>query len=88
MESHQDGHQMVLSSNTMRNKIYIDNKLLLLDNLQLSPREYDVTETGILEGYINFGTMVVINENMNETYVEKARNIIDALNLASLLPKR
>ena len=76
-----DGSKFQYDSVKMRNKIYVDNKLLLLDNLQLSPRDYDVTELGIIEGYINFGTMVVINENMNENYVEKAREIIDALNL-------
>lgn len=76
-----DGAKFQYDSVKLKNKIYINNKILLLDNLQLNPSEYDVTEIGILEGYINFGTMVVINENMDESYVEKARKIINDLNL-------
>lgn len=76
-----DGTKFQYDSVKLKNKIYINNKLLLLDNLQLNPSKYDVTGIGILEGYINFGTMVIINENMDESYVEKARRIIDDLNL-------
>lgn len=76
-----DGMKFQYEYVRMKNKIYIDNKLILLDNLQLSPREYDVTDLGLLEGYINFGTMVVINKNISQEDVEIAREIIEGLNL-------
>lgn len=76
-----DGAKFQYEGVRMRNKIYVDNKLLLLDNLQLNPREYDVTELGLLEGYINFGTMVVVDSRITEEDVEKARELINALDL-------
>lgn len=76
-----DGAKFQYEAVRMRNKIYVDNKLLLLDNLELKPKEYDVTSMGILEGYINFGTMVVIDERINESHIDKARELIDSLNL-------
>ena len=76
-----DGAKFQYEGVRMRNKIYVDNKLLLLDNLQLNPREYDVTELGLLEGYVNFGTMVVVDSRITEEDVEKARELINALDL-------
>lgn len=76
-----DGAKFQYESVQMRNKIYVDEKLLLLDNLQLNPREYDVTGIGLLEGYVNFGTMLVVDKRITEADVEEAREIINALGL-------
>lgn len=76
-----DGAKFQYEGARLKNKIYLNNKLLLLDNLELNPKKYDVTEMGILEGYINFGTLLVIDKRINENYVEKARELIKNLNL-------
>ncbi|MGL5616325.1 MAG: urease accessory protein UreD [Sarcina sp.] len=76
-----DGAKFQYESVRMRNKVYFQGKLLLLDNLELIPKDYDVTKLGILEGYINFGTLLVIDERIDESYVEKARELIKNLNL-------
>ena len=76
-----EGVEFPYSSVQLKNNVYIDNKLVLLDNLVVNPREYDVTKLGYFEGYKNFGTLLVINKNINTEVIEQLRNDIKNLNL-------
>lgn len=57
----------------MRNKIYLDNKLVLLDKLLLSPGKNDLFSMGHFENYLNYGTAIIIDSRIDLEYVEKLR---------------
>ena len=76
-----EGEEFQYSSVQLKTNLYVNNKLVLLDNLLVSPREDDVTKLGFFEGYQNFGTLLVINKNINMKVIEKLRNDIKNLNL-------
>lgn len=76
-----EGLEFPYSNVQLKNNVYVDNKLVLLDNLVVNPREYDVTKLGYFEDYKNFGTLLVINKNINTEVIEQLRNDIKNLNL-------
>ena len=76
-----EGEEFQYSSVQLKTDLYVNNKLVLLDNLLVNPREDDVTKLGFFEGYQNFGTLLVINKNINMKVIEKLRNDIKNLNL-------
>ena len=65
----------------MKSNIYVNNKLVLLDNLIVNPKDNDVTKIGFFEEYLNFGTLLVIDRNIDDKVIEELRNIIEKLNL-------
>ena len=86
MELHQDGDQKKeknfnIAVFSWKTKVYVNNKIVLLDNLLINPRKDDVTKLGFFEGYENFGTLLVINKNINVEILEDLRNNINNLNL-------
>ena len=48
----------------------------MLDNLIVKPDENDVTKLGFFEEYSNLGTLLVINENINDIVINDLREII------------
>lgn len=76
-----EGEEFQYSSVQLKTNLYVNNKLVLLDNLLVNPREDDVTKLGFFEGYQNFGTLLVINKNINVKVIERLRNDIKNLNL-------
>ena len=76
-----EGEEFQYSNVQLKTSVYVNNKLVLLDNLLVNPRENDVTKLGFFEGYQNFGTLLVINKNINMKVIEKLRNDIKNLNL-------
>lgn len=76
-----EGDEFQYSNVQLKTSLYINNKMVLLDNLLVSPREEDVTKLGFFEGYRNFGTLLVINKNINMKIIEELRNKIKSLNL-------
>ena len=76
-----DGDKFTYKSVQLKSNVYVNNKLVLLDNLFVNPSENDVTKLGFFEDYSNFGTLLVINENINEFVISDLRGIIEKLNL-------
>ena len=76
-----DGDAFQYSNVQLKTNVYLNNKLVLLDNLLLDPKRNDVTKLGFFEGYKNFGTLLVINKNINAQTIEDLRNEIKNLNL-------
>ncbi|MDD6796540.1 MAG: urease accessory protein UreD [Clostridiaceae bacterium] len=62
-------------------KVYMDDKIVLLDNLIVNPKENNVNELGYFEGYENFGTLLVINPNITQEVIESIRKILSDINL-------
>lgn len=65
----------------LRTKVYMDNVLVLLDNLLINPIEDDVTKLGYFEGYENFGTLLVINKKITNEIIDALRLSLKNLNL-------
>ena len=76
-----EGNEFQYSNVQLKTSLYVNNKMVLLDNLLVNPREEDVTKLGFFEGYKNFGTLLVINKNINIKIIEELRNKIKSLNL-------
>ena len=76
-----DGDAFQYSNVQLKTNVYLNNKLVLLDNLLVDPKRNDVTKLGFFEGYKNFGTLLVINKNINAQTIEDLRNEIKNLNL-------
>ena len=76
-----EGEDFQYSNVQLKTSVYVNNKIVLLDNLLVNPREDDVTKLGFFEGYQNFGTLLVINKNINGKIIEELRNNIKNLNL-------
>lgn len=71
-----DGSNFSYNKIQLKNNIYLDNKLVLLDNLVINPRENDVNKLGFFEEYLGFGTLIVINENITCSVIEELRDLI------------
>lgn len=76
-----EGYEFQYSNAQLKTMVYVNNKMVLLDNLLVNPKEDDVTQLGFFEGYNNFGTLLVINKNINTNIIEELRNEMKNLNL-------
>lgn len=76
-----DGKLFQYTSASMKTDVYLDEELVYLDNLKIVPEEYDVQSFGILEGYKNFGTMLVFDKRVNRDIVKKSRELLKNSNL-------
>lgn len=76
-----EGDAFQYSNVQLKTIVYVNNEIVLLDNLLVNPREDDVSKLGFFEGYQNFGTLLVINKNINMKIIEELRNDIKNLNL-------
>ena len=68
-----EGERFSYNNVQLRSNVYIDNKLILLDNLIVRPRENDVSKLGFFEEYSNFGTLLIINKNITSKVIEELR---------------
>ncbi|MGL4848185.1 MAG: urease accessory protein UreD [Clostridium sp.] len=76
-----DGQQFQYDSARLKTNLYFNNELVLLDNLVMEPAKYNINDIGYLEGYLNFGTMLVIDKNINEKFIENMRKELEEVNL-------
>lgn len=61
-------------------KIYMDNRLCVSDHFVSEPSEYeDMNHLGLFEHYTNFNTLIAINPNIDERYIEEMRDELDEL---------
>lgn len=77
-----DGSNFSYNTVQLKNNIYIDNELVLLDNLVINPRENDVSKLGFFEEYLCFGTLIVINSSISHNVIEDLRELIKNENLS------
>lgn len=76
-----EGENFKYKSVQLKSNVYINNKLVLLDNLIIKPSENDVNKLGFFEEYSNFGTLVVINKEVDNLVIDDLRKIIGELKL-------
>ena len=76
-----DGKRFQYKAIQMRLKMFIDDKPVMLDNLKLNPREDDMSSIGFLEEYNNYSSMIMVDEMVNDSFIEVLREKIKELNL-------
>ena len=72
-----EGDKFAYSNVQLKSNVYINNKIVLLDNLIVNPRENDVTKLGFFEEYSNFGTLLIINKNITSNVIEELRKEVN-----------
>lgn len=76
-----DGDKFKYNNVQLKSNVYINNKMVLLDNLVINPIDNDVTKLGFFEEHLNFGTLLVINKNITEEVIDELRKILDEIDL-------
>ena len=71
-----DGQPFQYKLAKMKNKIYLNNKLILLDKLLLSPEKSDLFSLGHFEKYLNYGTAIIINPEIDLDFIENMREYL------------
>lgn len=59
-------------------EVFMDNSLILFEHVKLEPDE-DINGIGFMEGFTHFGTMMVINEKMNQVLLEELYEQLESL---------
>lgn len=65
----------------LKTDIYVDDTLVLSDNMIINPREDNIEDLGFMEGYKNFATLIIINHKIDDKIIEKLRHEVNELNL-------
>ena len=65
----------------LKTNVYMDGKTVLLDNMLIDPREDNIEGLGFMEGYKNFGTLIILNEKIDKKVIEHLREEVLKLNL-------
>ena len=76
-----DGKLFQYTSARLKTNIYLNGELIYLDNLKITPKDYDVQSFGILEGYKNYGTMLVIDKRIDKELIKRLREETRKLDL-------
>ena len=76
-----DGKLFQYKNARIKTNVYLNGELIYLDNLKIIPDEYEVQSFGILEGYKNFGTMLVIDKRIEKELIKKLREETKNLDL-------
>lgn len=76
-----DGKLFQYTSARMKTEVYLESEPIYFDNLKIVPEEYEVQSFGILEGYKNFGTMIVIDNRVNKELIKKVRDLTKDISL-------
>lgn len=76
-----DGKKFQYSSLQMKLKLYIEDKLMMLDNLKLDPRVDNMSSLGFFEEYNNYSSMIFIDKMVNDELIETLRGLVKELAL-------
>lgn len=61
----------------MRTKVEMDGELVYLDQLYINPEELDMTQLGVLEGYSNFSSLLVLDQSIDQKFIEDLREVVE-----------
>lgn len=65
----------------LKTEVYLEENLILLDHIRLTPDSQNLDSIGLLEGYSHFGTMLVIGEKTEESLISMLYNLTEAQDL-------
>ncbi|WP_246143091.1 urease accessory protein UreD [Macrococcus equipercicus] len=58
------------------NEIYMDDQLVLFDNMKLTPHENEIGEIGFMEGYTHLGSCYCIHPEINQSLLDELVELI------------
>lgn len=61
----------------LKTKILYDDELVFNDYLIVNPREENMGELGLFEGYTNFNSVVIIDENFCTDWIKRSKEALD-----------
>lgn len=61
----------------LRTKIYMEDELVVYDNIKLEPAVQKIDILGFMEEYTHLGTFIVINEEVDENFVKRLQEVIN-----------
>lgn len=59
----------------MNTKVTMDDELVYLDQLFLEPASLEMSQLGILEGYSNFASLLVLDQSVDQAFIEELREV-------------
>lgn len=62
----------------LNTEVYLENNLILLDHIRLTPDSQHLDSIGLLEGYSHFGTMLIIGEKSEESLISTLYDLMEA----------
>ena len=76
-----DGQDFKYDRAKLQTNLYYNGELVLLDNLVMEPAKYDISHIGYLEGYLNFGTLLVVDKKIDKKFIEEMRKELENVDL-------
>ncbi|NEU30946.1 urease accessory protein UreD [bacterium LRH843] len=61
----------------LKNEIYLEDQLVVFDHLKLEPPNQTIESIGLMEGYTHLGSMIVINEKMDQDHLDKLYTVLE-----------
>ncbi|MFZ7943603.1 urease accessory protein UreD [Neobacillus sp. 19] len=59
------------------NEIYMEDELVVYDHIKLKPTEQNINGLGFMEGYSHLGSMMVISEQADSTFLDQLYTAFD-----------
>ncbi|WP_297631983.1 urease accessory protein UreD [uncultured Clostridium sp.] len=72
-----DGENFRYNRAKLKTNLYVNDTLMFLDNLVLEPSESNLRGVGYLEGYLNFGTLLIIDKKVNDKFIDSLRENLE-----------
>jgi urease accessory protein len=59
------------------NEIYLENELVVYDNIKLNPASQNMDALGLMEGYSHLGSMIVVGEKTTDDLLDRIDRVIN-----------
>jgi urease accessory protein len=72
-----EGKHFSYDSVRLLNEIYLEDELVVYDNIRLSPKEKHINELGFMEGYSHLGSFILIGDRTDTKLLDHLYEIIN-----------
>ena len=74
----QDEQRFTYEHLRLDTEIYFKDQLIVNDKMIIEPRNYEtMTQLGLFEEYSNYNSLIVINEAIDEQYIQRVRHLLE-----------
>lgn len=71
-----EGDPFTFTSLRLQSEIYKDDELVVYDHIKLAPGEQDFNVLGYMEGYSHVGTLMVVNDNVDDELIDRVYELL------------
>ncbi len=72
-----DGEHFSYKTIQLLNEIYIDDKLVVFDHLNLNPSTQNIRGLGFMEGFTHFGSMIAVAGQADSSLLDRLYSIVE-----------